>query len=51
FSADLHRELQGEPEDRVDTGTLSLIIAVGVACLLTLLITCELLFFVVVLSF
>uniref|UniRef100_A0A914ZW40 Uncharacterized protein n=1 Tax=Parascaris univalens TaxID=6257 RepID=A0A914ZW40_PARUN len=38
--ADLHRELQGEPEDRVDTGTLSLIIAVGVACLLTLLITC-----------
>ncbi|KHN73299.1 hypothetical protein Tcan_06958 [Toxocara canis] len=38
--AELHRELQGEPEDRVDTGTLSLIIAVGVACLLTLLITC-----------
>uniref|UniRef100_A0A0M3IR53 Uncharacterized protein n=1 Tax=Ascaris lumbricoides TaxID=6252 RepID=A0A0M3IR53_ASCLU len=40
--ADLHRELQGEPEDRIDTGTLSLIIAVGVACLLTLLITCTL---------
>jgi len=36
----LHQQLKGEPEDRVDTGTLSLIIAVGVASLLTILITC-----------
>lgn len=38
--AALHSELKGEPEDRIDTGTLSLIIAVGVAVLLTALITC-----------
>ncbi|KAI6215359.1 hypothetical protein M3Y94_00376700 [Aphelenchoides besseyi] len=37
---EIHLELKGEPEDRVDTGTLSLIIAVGVASLLTILITC-----------
>lgn len=33
-------ELNGSPASRVDTGTLSLIIAVGVASLLTILITC-----------
>ncbi|VDK42379.1 unnamed protein product [Anisakis simplex] len=38
--AALHRELQGEPSDRVDTGTLSLIIAVFVASLIVVLITC-----------
>uniref|UniRef100_A0A1I7S079 Uncharacterized protein n=1 Tax=Bursaphelenchus xylophilus TaxID=6326 RepID=A0A1I7S079_BURXY len=38
--SDIEKELKGEPEDRVDTGTLSLIIAVGVASLLTILITC-----------
>uniref|UniRef100_A0A915Q2Q6 Uncharacterized protein n=1 Tax=Setaria digitata TaxID=48799 RepID=A0A915Q2Q6_9BILA len=38
--AALHNELKGEPDDRIDTGTLSLIIAVGVAVLLTVLITC-----------
>ncbi|KAI6239061.1 hypothetical protein M3Y99_00609000 [Aphelenchoides fujianensis] len=37
---EIHMQLKGEPEDRVDTGTLSLIIAVGVASLLTVLITC-----------
>ncbi|VDN52403.1 unnamed protein product [Dracunculus medinensis] len=36
----LHRELKGKPDDRFDTGTLSLIVAVGFACLLTLFITC-----------
>lgn len=39
--AEIERELMGEPEERVDTGTLSLIIAVGVASLLTILITCK----------
>ncbi|CAG9529475.1 unnamed protein product [Cercopithifilaria johnstoni] len=38
--AALHDELKGEPEVRFDTGTLSLIIAVGVAVLLTIMITC-----------
>ncbi|VDM12615.1 unnamed protein product [Wuchereria bancrofti] len=38
--AALHNELKGEPEVRIDTGTLSLIIAVGVAVLLTIMITC-----------
>ncbi|EFO23247.1 hypothetical protein LOAG_05236 [Loa loa] len=38
--AALHDELKGEPEVRIDTGTLSLIIAVGVAVLLTIMITC-----------
>uniref|UniRef100_A0A914C1B7 Uncharacterized protein n=1 Tax=Acrobeloides nanus TaxID=290746 RepID=A0A914C1B7_9BILA len=37
---ELHEELKGEPEDRFDTGTLTLIVAVGFAFLLTLLITC-----------
>ncbi|KAI1729056.1 modulator of levamisole receptor-1 domain-containing protein [Ditylenchus destructor] len=37
---ELHHQLKGEPEQRVDTGTLSLIIAVGVASALTILITC-----------
>jgi hypothetical protein len=37
---ELHQQLKGEPEARVDTGTLSLIVAVGVASLLTILITC-----------
>lgn len=37
---ELHQELKGEPEDRFDTGTLTLIVAVGFAFLLTLLITC-----------
>ncbi|KAK0416259.1 hypothetical protein QR680_012383 [Steinernema hermaphroditum] len=37
---DLHHELTGEPEDRFDTGTLSLLMAVGIAVLLTILITC-----------
>lgn len=40
FTDELHQELNGEPEDRVDTGTLSLIIAVLTASLLTILITC-----------
>ncbi|VDM99931.1 unnamed protein product, partial [Thelazia callipaeda] len=38
--AALHDELKGAPENRIDTGILSLIIAVGVAVLLTALITC-----------
>ncbi|KAL3073203.1 hypothetical protein niasHT_035479 [Heterodera trifolii] len=36
---EMFEELRGDPESRVDTGTLSLVIAVGVACLLTSLIT------------
>lgn len=36
----MYVELKGEPENRVDTGTLSLVIAVGVASLLTILVTC-----------
>uniref|UniRef100_A0A914UJV9 Uncharacterized protein n=1 Tax=Plectus sambesii TaxID=2011161 RepID=A0A914UJV9_9BILA len=36
----VQNELLGEPEGRVDTGTLSLIIAVGVAVLLVTVITC-----------
>lgn len=36
----MHVHLKGDPEERIDTGTLSLIIAVGVASLLTILITC-----------
>ncbi|KAF7634494.1 hypothetical protein Mgra_00006065 [Meloidogyne graminicola] len=36
---EMYEQLRGEPESRVDTGTLSLIIAVGVASLLTSLIT------------
>ncbi|VDK89255.1 unnamed protein product [Litomosoides sigmodontis] len=38
--AALHNELKGDPEVRIDTGTLSLIIAVGVAVLLTIMVTC-----------
>ncbi|CAI4232327.1 unnamed protein product [Auanema sp. JU1783] len=38
--SELRKELNGEPMDRVDTGTLSLVVAVGVAVLLTCLITC-----------
>ena len=41
FADEVHKQLKGEPEDRVDGGTLSLIIAVGVASLLTILITCK----------
>ncbi|KAL7080285.1 hypothetical protein ACQ4LE_000916 [Meloidogyne hapla] len=37
--AEMYEQLRGEPESRVDTGTLSLIIAVGVASLITSLIT------------
>ncbi|KAI3418856.1 hypothetical protein GPALN_007956 [Globodera pallida] len=37
--AEMFEELRGDPESRVDTGTLSLVIAVGVASLLTSLIT------------
>ncbi|TKR77064.1 hypothetical protein L596_018107 [Steinernema carpocapsae] len=37
---DLHRELTGQPEDRFDTGTLSLLMAVGIAVLLTVMVTC-----------
>ncbi|GMS90764.1 hypothetical protein PENTCL1PPCAC_12939, partial [Pristionchus entomophagus] len=35
----IRRELNGEPETRVDTGTLSLVISVGVAVALTIIIT------------
>ncbi|VDM60223.1 unnamed protein product [Angiostrongylus costaricensis] len=38
--AELLRELNGEEQGKVDTGTLSLLVAVGLAVLLTLLITC-----------
>lgn len=38
-SDDIHQELKGEAEKVLDTGTLSLIIAVGVASLLTIIIT------------
>uniref|UniRef100_A0A915CTY6 Uncharacterized protein n=1 Tax=Ditylenchus dipsaci TaxID=166011 RepID=A0A915CTY6_9BILA len=37
---ELHQQLKGDPEERTDTGTLSLIIAVGVASSLTILVTC-----------
>ncbi|KAI6177137.1 hypothetical protein M3Y97_00874200 [Aphelenchoides bicaudatus] len=37
---EVNKHLKGDPEERIDTGTLSLIIAVGVASLLTILITC-----------
>ena len=40
FSAEMYEELKGEPEKRVDTVTLSLVIAVGVTSLLTVLVTC-----------
>ncbi|MFH4982544.1 hypothetical protein AB6A40_009253 [Gnathostoma spinigerum] len=40
FRSDLYQELKGEPEGKFDTGTISLIIAVGVACFLTFIITC-----------
>uniref|UniRef100_A0A0K0CWQ3 Protein tweety homolog n=1 Tax=Angiostrongylus cantonensis TaxID=6313 RepID=A0A0K0CWQ3_ANGCA len=39
--AELLRELNGEEQGKVDTGTLSLLVAVGLAVLLTLLITCR----------
>ncbi|KJH51335.1 hypothetical protein DICVIV_02451 [Dictyocaulus viviparus] len=38
--AELLRELNGEEQGKVDTGTLSLLVAVGLAVLLTMLITC-----------
>ncbi|XGW18557.1 hypothetical protein V3C99_002847 [Haemonchus contortus] len=37
---ELRRELNGEEQGKVDTGTLSLLVAVGLAVLLTILITC-----------
>ncbi|RCN29058.1 hypothetical protein ANCCAN_25187 [Ancylostoma caninum] len=37
---ELLRELNGEESGKVDTGTLSLVVAVGLAVLLTMLITC-----------
>uniref|UniRef100_A0A1I7WQY3 Transmembrane protein n=1 Tax=Heterorhabditis bacteriophora TaxID=37862 RepID=A0A1I7WQY3_HETBA len=42
---ELVRELNGEEQGKVDTGTLSLVVAVGLAVLLTMLITCEFFFF------
>ncbi|KAK6021429.1 hypothetical protein OSTOST_12898 [Ostertagia ostertagi] len=38
---ELRRELNGEEQGKVDTGTISLLVAVGFAVLLTMLITCE----------
>ncbi|VDL73741.1 unnamed protein product [Nippostrongylus brasiliensis] len=42
---ELRKELNGEEEGKVDTGTLSLLVAVGLAVFLTMLITCGLSFY------
>ncbi|CAJ0578500.1 unnamed protein product, partial [Mesorhabditis spiculigera] len=38
--AEIGKELHGQPEQKLDTGTLALILSVAVAVLLTMLITC-----------